>query len=147
MVSGNSWFDREWSSSALGPDQEGWDWFSLQLEDGRDLMFYRMRDKQGMAQVFSKGVLVDTQGNITRLGLENTRLQSSRYWESTVSGVRYPIGWRLQVPSERIDLQIEALVPGQEMNYSVRYWEGAVKVAGSHSGIGYLEMSGYSPRP
>jgi len=144
---GNSWFDREWSSSALGPDQAGWDWFSLQLQDGRDLMFYRMRDKQGEAQRFSQGVLVSSDGQVTPLDLENTRLQALRHWRSEISGIRYPIGWRLQIPHHQIDLRIDAALPDQEMNLSVRYWEGVVNVSGSHSGIGYLEMSGYSASP
>jgi len=146
-ASGNSWFDREWSSSALGPDQAGWDWFSLQLQDGRDLMFYSMRDKQGKAQRFSKGVLVSKEGKVTSLNLENTRLEALRHWRSKVSGIRYPVSWHLQIPSQQIDLRIDAALPDQEMNLSVRYWEGAVNVSGSHHGVGYLEMSGYTASP
>ena len=143
QVSGNSWFDREWSSSALGADQAGWDWFALHLQDGRDLMFYRMRDKQGQAQPFSQGVLVGKRGQTLKLDLGNTRLSPSKHWRSEVSGVRYPIAWQLQVPGEGIDLQLDARVVDQEMNHSVRDWEGAVAVSGSHRGVGYLEMSGY----
>jgi predicted secreted hydrolase len=143
QVSGNSWLDREWSSSALGPDQAGWDWFALHLQDGRDLMFYRMRGKQGEAQSFSQGVLVDQHGETLKLDLDNTRLSPNQHWQSDASGVRYPVGWRLQVPGKGIDLQIDARVADQEMNHSVRYWEGAVAVSGSHRGVGYLEMSGY----
>jgi len=143
QVSGNSWFDREWSSSALGADQAGWDWFALHLQDGRDLMFYRMRDKQGQAQSFSQGVLVGKRGQILKLDLGNTRLRPGKHWKSDASGVRYPVAWQLQVPGEGIDLRINARVFDQEMNHSVRYWEGAVEVSGSHAGVGYLEMSGY----
>jgi len=143
-VDGSSWFDREWSSSALGSDQAGWDWLSLQLQDGRDLMFYRMRDQQGRAQVFSQGVLVDTDGRTFRLNLENTRLEPTDHWTSETSGVRYPVAWRLKVADQKIDLQIDAALRDQEMNHSVRYWEGAVIVSGSHAGVGYLEMSGYT---
>ena len=145
QVAGDSWFDREWSSSALGPDQAGWDWFSLQLNDGRELMFYRMRDRQGHAQRYSQGVLVGQRGQTTRLDLDNTQLQANRYRRSEHSGIRYPLGWRLQVPTQQIDLQVDAALDDQEMNHSVRYWEGAVNVSGSHRGVGYLEMSGYSP--
>jgi predicted secreted hydrolase len=102
-----------------------------------------MRDKQGQAQSFSQGVLVDQRGRTLKLDLGNTRLSPYAYWTSDTSGVRYPVGWRLQVPGEGIDLQIDARVPDQEMNHSVRYWEGAVAVSGSHRGMGYLEMSGY----
>ncbi len=142
-VSGNSWFDREWSSSALGEDQAGWDWFALQLQDGRDLMFYRMRGKDGQAQAFSQGVLVDEDGSVSRLNPDNTRLQPTGFWVNP-DGVRYPVRWRLAVPEKHIDLQVRAAVPDQEMRHSVRYWEGAVEVSGSHSGVGYLELSGYA---
>ena len=144
-VEGSSWFDREWSSSALAEDQAGWDWFALQLEDGRDLMFYRMRDRQGHAQIFSQGVLVEADGQITRLDLNNTRVQPSGFW-TTPDGVRYPVRWQVSIPAKEIELTVEAAVSDQEMNHSVRYWEGAVDVRGSQSGLGYLELSGYSSR-
>jgi predicted secreted hydrolase len=143
QVMGNSWFDREWSSSALAPDQAGWDWFALQLEDGRDLMFYRMRDKQGRAQVFSGGVLVDQNGDSIKLNLQNTHLEPIAHWKSD-DGIRYPLRWKLGIPGQQIDLTIEAAFEDQEMQHSVRYWEGAVRVTGSHRGLGYLELSGYS---
>lgn len=142
-LSGNSWFDREWSSSALGEDQAGWDWFALQLEDGRDLMFYRMRGRDGRAQSFSQGVLVAADGAITRLTLENTQVLPTDYWTSP-DGIRYPLAWRLAVPEQNIDLRVRTALPDQEMRHSVRYWEGAVEVSGSHDGVGYLELSGYA---
>lgn len=142
-VSGNSWFDREWSSSALGPDQAGWDWFALQLDDGRDLMFYQMRDKQGQAQAFSNGVLVGKNGDRQSLSLNNTRLEPTRLWKSK-EGIEYPLNWQLVIPDEQIELNIEAAFDDQQMLHTVRYWEGAVVVSGSHSGKGYLELSGYT---
>lgn len=143
-VSGNSWFDREWSSSALAADQAGWDWFSLQLDDGRDLMFYRMRDKQGQAQAFSNGVLVGVDGSVIRLGLDSVQLDVLRQWQSPEQ-TTYPLSWRLQIPGQQIDLRIEAAFDDQEMRHTVRYWEGAVRVTGSHKGVGYMELSGYAP--
>ena len=143
QVNGNSWFDREWSSSALSDDQSGWDWFALQLDDGRDLMFYRMRDKQGQAQRFSQGVLIDQDGRVQPLSLQNTRLDPIEYWRSS-DAVSYPTKWRLQIPGQQIDLQVTAAFNEQEMRLSVYYWEGAVTVTGSHSGVGYLELSGYA---
>ena len=142
-VTGNSWFDREWSSSALADDQAGWDWFALQLEDGRDLMFYRMRGTDGRAQRFSKGVLVGMDGSSQRLSSTDVNLEPLRYWTSA-DGRRYPVAWRLAVPDHGLDLRVEAVFDDQLMQTAVSYWEGAVDVQGSHSGIGYLEMSGYS---
>lgn len=143
VVAGNSWFDREWSSSALAADQEGWDWFALQLDDGRDLMFYRLRGRQGEAQPFSRGVLVGADGHVEQLSLENTAVEPLRTWTST-DGIVYPLEWRLQVAMHGIDVRVVAAFDAQEMRHTVHYWEGAVRVSGSHGGRGYLELSGYA---
>ena len=142
-VEGNSWFDREWSSSALAADQAGWDWFALQLEDGRDLMFYQMRDKQGRAQHFSKGVLVGMDGKAQALTLDQVTLTPRREWTSP-DGTGYPLEWQLRVPEHGLDLNVSAAFDEQEMRHTVRYWEGAVEISGSHRGVGYLELSGYA---
>ncbi len=142
-VEGNSWFDREWSSSALAADQAGWDWFSLQLDTGQDLMFYQMRGKDGQPQIYSKGVLVDPQGRVEPLSLDNTRLRITDTWTSA-SGTRYPTGWQMSIAEHAIDIDIQAAFTDQEMAHTVRYWEGAVRVDGSHQGLGYLELSGYA---
>ncbi len=142
-VSGNSWFDREWSSSALAEDQAGWDWFALQLDDGRDLMFYQMRGVDGKAQPFSKGILIDQQGAITKLTLDNTELSGQRFWQSAEQHA-YPLSWQLKNPALGLDLLIEAAFDEQLMQHTLEYWEGAVTVTGSHQGVGYMELSGYS---
>ena len=143
MVEGNSWFDREWSSSALAEDQQGWDWFSLQLEDGRDLMFYRLRDKQGRAQTFSNGILLQTDGTLQSLSLQDVQVKPVKFWQSPQQ-VTYPTAWSLKIPQHEIDLQIAAAFEDQEMKHTVHYWEGAVVVSGSHNGVGYMELSGYA---
>ena len=142
-VQGSSWFDREWSSSALAADQAGWDWFALQLDDGRDLMFYRMRGRDGEAQRFSKGVLVEADGSSYPLTLEDVQAKPTRTWQSA-DGVTYPVAWRLQIPRHGLDLNVQAVFDAQEMRHRVRYWEGAVRVSGSQRGVGYLELSGYA---
>jgi len=142
-VAGDSWFDREWSSSALAADQAGWDWFALQLDDGRDLMFYRMRGKDGQAQPFSSGVLVGRNGNVLALSHEQVELRPVRNWSSD-RGTDYPVAWTLKVPAQALDLRIEAAFDEQEMPLTVSYWEGAVTVTGSRQGVGYLELSGYA---
>jgi len=142
-VSGESWFDREWSSSALAADQAGWDWFALHLDDGRDLMFYRMRGKDGKAQRFSRGVLVEHDGTIEALSHHQVELRPLRHWTSD-TGNRYPVAWHLRVPGHDLDLRVEAAFDAQEMPLTVRYWEGAVRVTGSAQGVGYLELSGYA---
>lgn len=149
-VSGASWLDREWSTSALGPDQSGWDWFALQLDDGRDLMFYRLRRKDGGMDPFSRGVLVAAGGQARLLRWDEVDLQPLGEWTSPKNGDRYPAGWRLRVPAEKLDLTITPKVADQEMRLTVRYWEGAVAVTGHTGdkpthGQGYLEMTRYEP--
>ena len=149
-VQGSSWLDREWSTSALGPEQSGWDWFALQLDDGRDLMFYRLRHRDGGMDAFSKGVLVDAQGQARVLRREDVDLQPVGEWTSPRTGDRYPAGWRLRLLGERLDLTVTPKVADQEMRLTVRYWEGAVAVTGrageqSINGQGYLEMTRYEP--
>ncbi len=141
-VSGNSWMDREWSSSALGPDQAGWDWFALQLDDGRELMFYRLRYHDGRAHPSSSGTLVDVDGSSRSLTLDDVQLTPLRRWKDE-DGAGYPVVWRLQLPALELDVKVEALLDDQLMQHSVRYWEGAMRVRGTHNGVGYLEMSGY----
>ncbi|QXE91937.1 carotenoid 1,2-hydratase [Geomonas subterranea] len=146
-VNGLSWLDREWSTSALEPDQVGWDWFALQLEDGRDLMFYQLRRRDGRSDPFSGGTLVAADGRSETLKRGDVRLEVVNWWESPASGIRYPSVWRLRVPSARIALEIVPRLAGQELLTGFRYWEGAVEVRGlegSPGGTGYLEMTGYS---
>lgn len=147
-VTGSSWLDREWSTSALGPEQTGWDWFALQLDDGRDLMFYRLRRRDGGMDPHSAGVLVAADGTRRDLGPAAVVLEPLDIWTSPRTGDRYPVRWRLAVPEAGLDLTIAARLEDQEMQVSYRYWEGAVQVSGTAAGQGYLEMTRYeSPQP
>lgn len=145
-VSGLSWLDREWSTSALEPDQVGWDWFALQLDDGRSVMFYRLRRRDGSVDPFSSGTLVRPNGAYRHLTREEVELQPLSWWVSPASSARYPARWRMTIPGERLDLEIVPRLADQELNTSFRYWEGAVEVQGkpgSPAGSGYVEMTGY----
>jgi predicted secreted hydrolase len=140
--------DREWSTSALSPEDTGWDWFALQLSDGRDVMFYRLRRKDGSASPFSGGVVVDANGRRERLGVGDVVLDPLEFWTSEKSGARYPVAWRLRAERVGLDLTVRPYVRNQEIDLSVRYWEGAVKIEGSAGaepidGNGYLELAGY----
>lgn len=145
QVSGLSWMDREWSTSALGSAQVGWDWFALQFDDGRDLMFYRLRLDDGSIDPYSKGVLVDVNGGARRLSRDEVLVEPLDAWTSPRSGATYPARWRLRVPSEAIDLTLTPLLADQELPVTVVYWEGAVVIDGSATGRGYIEMTGYTP--
>lgn len=146
-VQGLSWMDREWSTSALSPEQSGWDWFALQLDDGSDLMFYRLRRKDGSVDPHSAGTLIDPQGEVLRLSHDQVRIRVLAHWRSD-DGVVYPSRWRLQVPSADLDLEVTPVIANQELTLSVRYWEGAVDVSGNRrgrslTGRGYVELAGY----
>ncbi len=147
-VSGNSWLDREWSTSALGPEQAGWDWFALQLDDGRDVMFYRLRNKDGTASAFSGGVLVRPDGSTQTLAACDGVIEERDHWTSAHSGTRYPSRWRLQLPALSLSVDVTPVIDDQELDLSVRYWEGAVSVTGTNAGrdiqgSGYVELTGY----
>ena len=146
-VSGESWMDREWSTSALGPNQVGWDWFSLQLDDGRELMYYQLRNEDGSASRFSDGTLVGPDGSTESVTAADVSLEIHDTWTSPDGTHTYPVDWTLRIPSRDIDLRITPYFPGQELDVSVRYWEGAVRVTGSHSGRGYVELTGYGDSP
>lgn len=146
-VAGDVWMDHEWSTSALGPDQVGWDWFGLRLDDGADLMFYRLRDRDGRADPFSAGTWVAPDGRVTHLKADAVKAVPTDWWTAPGGG-RYPVAWRLSVPSLGLDLQVRARLDDQWLPLAVRYWEGLVSVEGTQSGHpvrgnGYLELTGY----
>lgn len=147
-VEGTSWFDHEWSTSALGADILGWDWFSLQLGDGREVMFYQFRRTDGQIGALSSGTLIEADGTTRRLAASEVQLEVLTQWQSPHSGGIYPAKWRLAIPSAQIDLTIEPWLNDQEMQVSFVYWEGAVKFTGlsqgqNISGNGYVELTGY----
>ena len=147
-VSGTAWMDREWSTSALSAGVVGWEWFGVQLSDDRELMLYRLRQTDGKSSAYSGGSLVETDGTTTRLRRADVELEPTEFWTSQRTHVRYPVSWRVSIPAEGLTLSIEPLVRDQEINLSVRYWEGAVRVTGRAqegplTGQGYLELAGY----
>ena len=148
MVRGNSWMDREWSSSALGREQLGWDWFALQLSNEHELMYYRFRRKDDAIDRFSYGAVVLPNGRVDTLDFDQVELEVLDTWASPASGVVYPSAWRLRVPEHGLDISIRPVVAGQELDLSFRYWEGAVEFEGRFGesdvdGRGYVELTGY----
>jgi len=145
-VKGTAWLDREWSTSALGEGQIGWDWFALQLDDGRDIMYYQLRQEDGQADPSSQGIIVSPQGNKTGLNASDVKLEVLNTWESPGGGL-YPLEWRMTlIPSDET-LIIRTILEGQEQNLSVRYWEGAIDVfdetGEEEIGRGYMELTSY----
>ena len=147
-VEGNSWLDREWGTSSLEKGQAGWDWFALQLSDGRDLMFYRLRREDGGTDPFSAGTLVHPDGSYRPLSPDDVRIETLESWRSPEGGARYPSRWRLRLPSEALELDVVPRIADQELRTAVRYWEGAVGLRGTSrgepvEGEGYVELTGY----
>ncbi|GAB5534520.1 MAG: lipocalin-like domain-containing protein [Rubricoccaceae bacterium] len=143
-VEGLTWMDREWSTSALAEDQVGWDWFALHLDDGRDLMMYQLRVREGSdSEPFRKSSIISADGVKTELDPTELVMEPLDTWESP-DGATYPTSWRLRVPSQDLDLTVSAMMPDQEFDATVRYWEGAVNVSGAATGVGFLEMTGYA---
>ena len=152
-VRGLSWMDHEFGSNQLGQDQVGWDWFSIQIDDRTELMLYLMRRKDGTVDPYSSGTLVKADGFTRHLKLNEYRVEVLGRWRSPVSGADYPMRWRVTIPAEQIELEINPAFQNQELvtNRSTRvtYWEGAVDVGGKSrgktiSGAGYVEMTGYA---
>lgn len=148
VVAGLAWMDREWGTSALSEGLVGWDWFALQLEDGADLMWYRLRTAEGAASPASGGSWIDEAGTRAPLGASDVVLEPVGFWQSPLTAVVYPVRWRLLVPDRELELMVTPVVDAQEVGLAVRYWEGAVTVTGTSrgrpvSGRGYLELAGY----
>jgi predicted secreted hydrolase len=142
-VEGLSWMDHEFFSHSLESNQVGWDWFSLQFDDGSELMLYRLRRKDGMVEPYSSGTYVEASGRTRPLRLADFSLQpgTSKY-------KAYPIEWSVQVPSLSLLCKVRTRLPQQELTGNTSYWEGAIEVEGTKSGSpihgsGYLEMTGY----
>lgn len=147
-VSGESWMDHEWFSSILGENYAGWDWFSLQLDDRRELMFFQIRPGNSSTQPIKYGILIDELGIARQIPPQRIRFTPQRRWASISGDVQYPVHWQIEVPQIKLMLNIEAVLDGQERIDSFRYWEGAVAVNGNEdekqlAGRGYLEMTGY----
>ncbi len=146
-VQGASWMDHEFFSHRLGGELEGWDWLSLQFDDGSELMVYRLRLRGGGASGLSSGTYVDPEGRTRHLSSADIEMEPGRRWSSAATGAAYPIDWKLRVPSMGLSIETRALMDNQELvstnRFAPSYWEGAIRIGGGKSGVGYLEMTGY----
>lgn len=152
-VNGRSWFDQEFGSNQLSAEQTGWDWFSVHLSDGRDLMLYFLRRKDGTLEKASSGTLAEKNGRARHLTLADIDLEVFGRWTSPASKGRYPNRWALKVPSAAIDLRFATVIDDQELKTAgstgIVYYEGAIGGSGTSSGKsvtceGYAEMTGYT---
>ena len=152
-VHGTSWFDHEFGSSQLAEEQQGWDWFSLHLSDGRDLMIYLLRKEDGSLEPASSGTLIEPDGISSHLRLSDVSVSVRDHWRSPKSDARYPSQWEIMVPAHNISLKVAALVANQELDTrkstGIIYWEGAVAGEGVSRNQkvtceGYVELTGYA---
>jgi predicted secreted hydrolase len=152
-VTGWSWMDHEFGSTRLSPDQVGWDWFSLQFDDGADLMLYIIRKADGQFDRFSAGTWVGVDGRSALLRQSDFTIEPLDHWVSPRTKGRYPIRWRLRVAPMALDVIVTPAFPDQELDTAkttqVIYWEGAASAAGTIAGRplrgrGYVEMTGYA---
>jgi len=146
-VLGSAWYDHEFGSSVLAGGAVGWDWFALQLDDGRELMLFTLRDAAG-APPASAGTLVALDGTPRALHRADFTLRPSSTWKSARTAATYPAGWTISIPGEALELTLTPLVPDCELvsdgSTRVSYWEGPVSVTGSSTGRGYAELTGYA---
>ena len=154
-LTGTAWFDHEWGPGVLPEAAAGWDWFALQLDDGSELMLYRMRTKDGGATPFSSGTFVPPSGKPERLRWEDIRVRPTGQWRSPRSGASYPSGWEIAVSQLGLEAKVVPLFPDQELvtekSTGVTYWEGACRVEGRRggrpvAGRAYAELTGYARR-
>jgi predicted secreted hydrolase len=152
VVEGTSWMDHEFFSGGLAADESGWDWLSVQLEDGTELMLYRMRHRDGSIDAASSGSFVDSGGRTEFLSSQDfVMTPESDTWTSPATKAAYPVRWHVSIPRLRIELELTTPLRSQEMTgrFGPSYWEGAVDGKGSRAGAsiagaGYLEMTGYA---
>ena len=138
-VTGTAWLDREWSSQPLAEDQTGWDWFSLSFDDGTKLMGFLLRQSDGTS--YSSATWIAPDGGTTPY--PDGRFAAEPLASTEVAGRSLPTRWRVMLPDRGVDVTVAALNAQAWMATSVPYWEGPVTVEGSHTGRGYLEMTGY----
>src|SRR6267378_3627949 len=138
-VTGQAWMDREWSSQPLASDQTGWDWLALHLTSGEKLMLYRLRQKDGHNDLF--GNWIEPDGRSGEIASADNIITPTMFTD--IGGRKVPTGWSIVIPAHGLRIESTPLNAKAWMGTSFPYWEGPISFAGSHSGLGYLEMTGY----
>jgi predicted secreted hydrolase len=152
QVEGASWIDHEFFSGSMAANETGWDWLSVQLADGTELMLYRLRHKDGSIDPYSSGSYVDARGKSQFLSSSDFEMKPAPdNWTSPSTGATYPVRWHVSVPRLKMELDVTTPLKSQELagRFGTSYWEGAIDVAGARDqsplrGVGYLEMTGYA---
>jgi predicted secreted hydrolase len=149
-VEGESWFDHEWATNQLAKGQSGWDWFSIQFDDGSELMLYQLRREDGSIDGASSGSWIDRDGRVLHLNKTDISMVPRRFWTSKKTGGKYPLEWQLKVAKVGLEVAVTTPIEAQELVLKpVAYWEGLIDIAGTRegkrvTGHGYLELTGYA---
>ncbi len=152
-VTGTSWMDHEFSSNQLNTEQVGWDWFSVKLDNGTEIMLYLIRLQDGSVEPYSSGTLVRADGSQKHLARRDFSIEAAGEWTSPHTDAAYPASWVIDLPGQQIRLKILPDLPDQELHHlrsiGSSYWEGSVSVQGTQegqpvSGKGYVELVGYA---
>ncbi|OEF93995.1 lipocalin-like domain-containing protein [Vibrio splendidus] len=141
QVSGKGWIDREWSSQFLLDSQQGWDWFALRLSDETSLVVFQLRNSTSGKGSYAHAKLMKQDGSGIAIKQQDINLTAIKQTE--IDGSNYPTKWQVSIPTQQIELTVSALNPNAKMPLSVPYWEGPVLIEGTHSGTGYMELTGY----
>jgi predicted secreted hydrolase len=148
QVAGEFWFDRQWGRDLRDP-RIAWDWFSLRLDDGLDVMLFVFRDPQ--VPVVS-GTYMPAEGNPISLAADEIAILPTRWWTSPHTARTYPVGWSIQVPSRQLALEVSAVADDQELDVISTtlnvYWEGRCEVTGTRAGqpvtgSAFVELTNY----
>jgi predicted secreted hydrolase len=145
-VQATAWMDHQWGSWSAHGGYAGWDWFSLRLDDGEQVMLFNFRDEKGGVQPESSGTWITADGQTGHLTSRDYTVEVLERWTSPDTAGSYPIRWRVKVPDHDLDVVVEASFPEQEMpiRFGPIYWEGTTAVSGSASGVGFVEMTGHA---
>ena len=141
QVSGKGWIDREWSSQFLLDSQQGWDWFALRLSDETSLVVFQLRNSTSGEASYANARLMQQDGSGIAISQQEITLTAVKQTE--IDGRDYQTEWQISIPTQQIELTVSALNPNAKMPLSVPYWEGPIVIKGSHSGSGYMELTGY----
>jgi predicted secreted hydrolase len=152
QVEGWSWIDHEFFTGSMAANETGWDWLSVQLADGAELMLYRLRHKDGSIDPSSSGSYVDAGGISQFLSAGDFAMTpAADTWTSPATKAAYPVRWHVSVPRLKLQLDVTTPLRSQELasRFGTSYWEGAIDVVGTSDqsrlrGVGYLEMTGYA---
>ncbi len=152
QVEGTSWMDHEFFTGSMAADETGWDWLSVQLDDGTELMLYRLRHRDGSIDPHSSGSYVDAQGRTEFLSANDFAMTpGGETWASRATRASYPLRWHASIAKLGLEFDVTTPLRDQELagSFGPSYWEGTIDVRGKRGGgalhgVGYLEMTGYA---